>query len=131
MFCIAHVGQFRCSFQKNTDFFVLLCLLASFLTFGKVNTAPVRLTFFWGGGSLPTPSFLSAPGPPPPQTDIFLGGGGGEGFKSQPSKNRAICRSCMWIALRNVIANDKHFGNHLDCIAVDMTLAISSQADAP
>ena len=93
--------------QKNTDFFVLLCLLASFLTFGKVNPSPLQsafvlapasfLTFgkvndnppqtdiFLGGGGGPSPP----PSPhfcqhrAPPQTDIFLGGGG-EGFKSQP-----------------------------------------------
>ena len=43
--------------QKNTDFYCAFVLaLASFLTFGKVNPGPLRLTFFWGReGSLPTP----------------------------------------------------------------------------
>ena len=81
--------------QKNTDFFVLLCLPASFLTFGKVNpgppqsafvlapasgrstTTPLRLTFFWGGvPPHPPPSFLSAPGP---LRLTFFGEGGGGG----------------------------------------------------
>ena len=51
--------------KKNTDFFVLFCLPASFLTLGAPN------------------SFLSAPGPP--QTDFFFGGGG-RGSNHKPTK---------------------------------------------
>ena len=56
---------------------MLLCLPASFLTFGKVNPAPLRLTFFWGERGPPhTPpsSFLSAPGPPLRLTFFWEGG---------------------------------------------------------
>ena len=86
--------------QKNTDFFVLLCLPALFLTFGKVNPGPPQsafglapasfLTFgkvndsppqtdifFGGGGSPPPPPLIFVSAGPPPQTDIFGGGGGG------------------------------------------------------
>ena len=95
--------------QKNTDFFVLLCLPASFLTFGKVNDRPPQTDIFLGGGVLPHPPPLIFVSAGPPQTDILLGGGGspptpppsflsapgpplrltffgrgGEGFKSQP-----------------------------------------------
>ena len=80
-------GQGRFHQKKNTDFFVLLCLPASFLTFGKVNPGPPQCFCACPGvvfdiregqprppSDLPTPpSFLSAPGPP--QTDILLGGG--------------------------------------------------------
>ena len=62
--------------KKNTDFFVLLCLPASFLTFGKVNPGPPQTDIFWGGrGPHLSPSFSSAPGPL--RLTFFWGGGGG------------------------------------------------------
>ena len=88
--------------KKNTDFFVLLCLPSSLLTFGKVNPGPPQTDIFLGRGSLPTPPhlILSAPASPhrltffaPPPPGLFLtlgkvkshrhlGGGGGEGCAS-------------------------------------------------
>ena len=55
--------------KKNTDFFVLLCLPASFLTFGKVNDSPPQTDIFWGGGGgfppHPPPVIFVSAGPPP------------------------------------------------------------------
>ena len=67
--------------QKNTDFFVLLCFPASFLTFGKVNDGPPQTDIFFGEGGPPhpaPPSFLSAPGP---LRLTFFGGRGGGGVQ--------------------------------------------------
>ena len=51
--------------KKNTDFFVLLCLLASFLTFGKVNPGLPQSDIFFGGVPPHPPLIFVSAGPRP------------------------------------------------------------------
>ena len=73
--------------EKNTDFFVLLCLPASFLIREGQPRPPLRLTFFLGRGGPSPPLIFVSVGPP--QTDILWGGdperwtfSSGMGFKN-------------------------------------------------
>ena len=67
----ASLAKGRRRLQKNTDFLVLLCLPASFLTFGKVNPGPPESAFVLAPASFLT---FGKVNPAPLRLTFFLGG---------------------------------------------------------
>ena len=82
------------AFQKTLTFYVFLCLprCPSWHS-GRSTTAPLRLTFCWGG-SLPTPPHFCQRRAPPSDWHFF-GGGGGRGSNHNPTCTQAGCSQIL------------------------------------